>query len=443
MSWTDEEIDKLFQESANELSFKYDNAYFKEFEAAALPVNKKGKDFLWMGTALVFIGVLTTGYLFTNGTESVSNKTAIQLAASVGMKNSPAATAQPSSENQTKSVNETSTSPLVANSGWKRTTGESKQAPAKARALNMSPSGTPSTLAIDAHQSGNPSTSSLGGNASTPATSTFARISTGATEFPAAIQLLENEIVQPASEKNLTKASTQVEAVSELTANKATGIDNTIEQEIATINMPPLGQITPKASLYLEVNGGISQSLITPSENFSSSYGAGFGVETHFRQFSLNTGLNLNVSNHQDLELTRSWKIYSFGSTMGMDNFDYKNVYAIEMPISMGYNFGKHRLTLGVRPSFVVGAKIDHQSFEGENLTRSERIYGMAGGLQRFGVKPMIGYSFHFQQKWTIGVNLGVQLMQAVNEDFINGFNNPFPIDGQIYLRRTIRLRNY
>ena len=57
MSWTDEEIDKLFKESASEVSFKYDNAYFKEFEAASLPVSKKGKDFLWMGTALVFIGV--------------------------------------------------------------------------------------------------------------------------------------------------------------------------------------------------------------------------------------------------------------------------------------------------------------------------------------------------------------------------------------------------
>jgi hypothetical protein len=227
--------------------------------------------------------------------------------------------------------------------------------------------------------------------------------------------------------------------VAQLVPNKANGVDNTIEQEIGTITMPSLGQITPKTSFYLEATGGVSQSLITPSANFSNSYGGGFGLETHFGQFSLNTGLNFNVSNHQDLELTRSWKIYSFGSTSGMDSYDYKNVYAIEMPISLGYNFGKHRLTLGVRPSVVIGAKIDHQTFENENLTRSERLYGLAGGLQRFGIKPMIGYSFHIQQKWTIGLNVGVQLLQAVNEEYINGFNNPYPIDGQIYLRRTLR----
>ena len=65
MSWTDEEIDKLFNESANAQSFKYDDAYFSEIEAA-LPINKKGKDFLWMGTAMLFIVALTTGYFVTN-----------------------------------------------------------------------------------------------------------------------------------------------------------------------------------------------------------------------------------------------------------------------------------------------------------------------------------------------------------------------------------------
>jgi len=58
----------------------------------------------------------------------------------------------------------------------------------------------------------------------------------------------------------------------------------------------------------------------------------------------------------------------------------------------------------------------------------------------RFGVKPTLGYSYRINN-WTIGANVGVQLMQSVNEDLINGFNNQFPIDGQIYLRRTIRLR--
>ena len=80
MSWTDEEIDNLFKGAANAQSFEYNDAYFSEIEAA-LPVNKKGgKDFLWMGTALLFIAVLTTGYFVSNTGDASFDNGSDQLA---------------------------------------------------------------------------------------------------------------------------------------------------------------------------------------------------------------------------------------------------------------------------------------------------------------------------------------------------------------------------
>lgn len=431
MSWTDEEIDKLFKESASEVSFKYDNAYFKEFEAASLPVNKKGKDFLWMGTALVFIGVLTSAYLYTNGKESLSTETTTKLVAGIEEKGAVDANAQESADNNTNgSANASAEDNVTAASSQ-----DAVNTPAGSTIVGSSSTNRNGSQSVE-----NPVRSSIGGSG---AITQPTLISGGSSEIPASIQLLETMSTLQGAENDGAIASTEVEAVSELTPNKAVEIEHTVNPEMGALNGLPLMEFTPKTAFYLEATGGVSQSLVTPSENFSNSYGGGFGWETHFGKFSLNTGLNFNVSNHQDLELTRAWKIYSFGSTSGLDSYDYKNVYAIEMPISMGYNFGKHRLTLGVRPSVIIGAKIDHQTFENEILTRSERIYGLAGGLQRFGLKPTIGYSFHIQQKWTVGMNVGIQLLQAVNEEYINGFNNPYPIDGQIYLRRTLRLRNY
>ncbi len=434
MSWTDEEIDKLFKESASDLSFKYDNAYFKEFEAASLPVSKKGKDFLWMGTALVFIGVLTSAYLYTNGNESLSTEMTTKLVAEIEEKGTVNANTQESADNN---INGSANASAENNM-----TVDASQTAANTQASSSSAR---SNSALATNRNGsqrveNPVRSSNGGNG---AITQPTLISGGSSEIPASIQLMESKSAQQGTENDVANASTQFEAVSALTPNKATGIESTMKLEVGEFSSLPLIEFTPKTAFYVEATGGVSQSLVTPSENFSNSYGGGFGLETHFGQFSLNTGLNFNVSNHQDLELTRAWKIYSFGSTSGLDSYDYKNVYAIEMPISMGYNVGQHRLTLGVRPSVIIGAKIDHQTFEDEILTRSERLYGLAGGLQRFGLKPTVGYSFHIQQKWTIGVNVGIQLLQAVNEEYINGFNNPYPIDGQIYLRRTLRLRNY
>ena len=53
MSWTDKEMDKLFQKEAGKQSFEYKDAYWKEMEAM-LPVAKKG-DFLWFLTSVCWI----------------------------------------------------------------------------------------------------------------------------------------------------------------------------------------------------------------------------------------------------------------------------------------------------------------------------------------------------------------------------------------------------
>ena len=61
MSWTDEEIDKLANESAANSSIEYKNEYWTEFEAM-LPVTGK-KDFLWFFTAFLFVGLLGTSFV--------------------------------------------------------------------------------------------------------------------------------------------------------------------------------------------------------------------------------------------------------------------------------------------------------------------------------------------------------------------------------------------
>jgi hypothetical protein len=62
-------------------------------------------------------------------------------------------------------------------------------------------------------------------------------------------------------------------------------------------------------------------------------------------------------------------------------------------------------------------------------------------GLKRFGLKPMIGYSWSVMPGMELGVNVGIQVMPQINEDFINGINNKLPIDGQVYFRKTIDFR--
>ncbi len=76
-----------------------------------------------------------------------------------------------------------------------------------------------------------------------------------------------------------------------------------------------------------------------------------------------------------------------------------------------------------------------------ENEEKRTSVYGFMEGVNRFGVKPMIGYAYYFKGNWTLGANLGVELLPAINEEFINGTNNRAPLDGQLYIRKNFNIR--
>lgn len=438
MSWTDEEIDKLFQDGAKAQSFEYDNAYFTEMEAAALPVNKKGKDFLWMGTALLFIAVLTTGYFVNETNDNVLNGTNDQLA-KLELNNGNAVDSKSSMKDQQ------STNMQVLEQQDIESTNLTSEEGVDAATANANSTDYPNNGGTPSQkEGGSKSKKNTDAGENTTKAKTLAVTGSSGTKV---IEEQDPKIKQLINLRADTKINNQrqldvlrVPITAGLMINPPKELDQVVGSSLIPNALPALSDLRAKPVFYVELNAGVSQSLITPSEYVFTSYGGGFGVESYLGNFNLTTGLNFKLSEHNDLFFTRSAKFYGFGSTLETDTYDYRKVYTIELPISLGYNFGNHNLNIGVRPSILIGAKVKHQSFENEELTRSEELYGLAGGLTRYGLKPTFGYSYHMN-KWTIGANIGVQLMQSIDEDFIDGFNNRFPVDGQIYLRRTIRLR--
>lgn len=198
---------------------------------------------------------------------------------------------------------------------------------------------------------------------------------------------------------------------------------------------------------YVQAFGGLSQSLITPSEALSYSYGVGAGIEIQNRNFSMSAGLNGLVSNHNDLELNRSAKVYGFGSDIYQFKVDYQQLYTLEGNLELGYAFKRHKVKLGIRPSYTFSSRV-RVNESGENIlgdagkTATDRsIYGYMGGVRRFGVKPMVGYAFKLSPSLEMGLNIGVQLMPMIHEELIDGKNNKLPIDGQLYLKKTISFK--
>lgn len=401
MSWTDEEIDKLFQDSAEGMSFEYKDEYWQEMDAM-LPQRRRGLDAVWFITAILFLGIFGTAGVvgeFSQDDNSLAQHTG-NGTNTTATDNKSTASAQVFSENVRSLDLDGQAKLLNKNAFVFEFNPEDFVLPGFDYPHYQMPSyGEPYPINI----------------------------------FPVDPNVGMMPHVEQVANLSLSDNSDVDELpVRELDAPQA---------DLAKTYFDPIRKAPTKAGLYLELNGGLSQSLVSPSDRMSNSFGGGLGLQFHSGNWQFNVGTNFIVSNHSDIELNRKGKFYSFGSTDVNYHLDYTKIYTVETNFSVGYNLGKHTIVAGVRPSWIVGTQLTEMHIEdGVEVSRGT-LNGDIEGLEVFGLKPMIGYAYHFAPQWTVGMNLGVQLRQPLNEEYIDKQNNLFPIDGQLYLRRTISFR--
>lgn len=408
MSWTDEEIDKFAQEAAGGSSFEYKDEYWKEMEAILPPVSRK-KDFLWFFTALLFVGLITVSAFYNP---------VIEL--NVSTINSQANTKELYNQTEQSEESADDNNGLIINSSEGLEVEEVNAISPQQHNMRVASSENPKVN----------TTSSLASTrnelmASTPA-------------------LPVKSGVYGSDEKQETDGSTipEQDILGEVNQLPLLGLPaNDWIPKLEPKQFFVEQHLPMKATLYVGAFGGLSQSLITPSDKLSSSFGVGVGTQIQKGKWLLTAGVNGIWSNHQDLILNRRAKVYSFGSNEYSYDFDYKEIYSLEAEISLGYKFGRHTLNVGARPSYVVGTKVGISSSVNEKTEERGTYYGNMDGINRFGVKPFLGYAFDLSPSLKLGMNVGVQLMPMVQDGYLVGGNNNLPIDGQLYIRKSLRFK--
>lgn len=445
-------IDEMYQNSSNDLSFDYRSSYWEEFKSRLR--RKRRPDFLWFATAYSFVGIIGM-MLFMN--ESYVNEPNKLVAETNKVENSNVNGRNSNSNklNEAKNISNTSNdnTPSLVNDS-------------KLTALNP-----------EVNQNGNQRVHPVfGGVNSGGIVSVENPTNTEIDSVDPIIENSNNPIVVPSNPidpTNVLVVTPETNGVNDLrTAVSSQNVeDNQLaNEEVERTELPQLPVVQmPLTSLdnsplawslsylpkrpflvgYFQGLGGLSQSLITPSDENSYSYGLGLGMELHHRNFTYTLGANGIIENHSDLILNRTAKVYGFGSDVYKFKIDYQQMYTLEGYFGVGYSLGKHTINLGVRPSFVLSTKVRIEEIGSSttvfatdnNYNDSRSVYGFMDGIHRIGVKPTIGYSFNLTPTISLGGTVGVELMQSINEDFVNGMNNRLPFDGQIYFRKTFSFR--
>ncbi len=401
----DAELDQLFVENAENLTFKYKSEYW--YEMLALLPRRRRLDFLWFFTAVFFVGLFVSSiFIMDNSFVSLE----VQQA-------------------KLESDNGDSTSTVQSDREDSQINHNGKDATESNRVNGLqhhSDSSEYSNLIAQKNITDNNDVM-IGSDDSVANT-----VNDGVVRDNANKSSINNNSNNQTAE-NVVE-SLPIRPLSALSSNE--GMDNQLLALNYDYTLPGF------AWFYIEANGGLSQSLITPSERLSYNVGIGLGGQFQKGRLIVSGGVFVNASKHDDLVMSREAKVYGFGSDLYRYEISYDELYKIEASISIGYKLGRHQFNVGVRPSYLFNTKVGFviENGLGESNER-KAYYGYMDGLSSWGLKPMIGYSYDISSKWTIGLNAGMQLMPAVNEDFINGVNNKLPIDGQLYLRRYLRFK--
>ncbi len=450
MSWTDEEIDRIFQKEATKQPVEYKDAYWREFEAM-LPVSRK-RDFLWFLTSGIFIALLLI-------TPFLGVLNAGRSAEVMAMENSQRDTRQIAEQNE-EIINRINAAQIDSNNAPRN---EQKEE------LNDSP-----VIPVNSVVVNSISQDVVDNDVSEVNDGVRVGSVMGEREGDLSIEerAKQNPVVDSKEGKieNLTSIAYSESMNEASAANKLNGTESEVDYgtrvsesipiqgEVSTLDITALKQVDQnrlsselnsisydlslpvKTLFYVEGNAGLSQSLITPSDDFSYSFGAGVGAQFRKGRVLFTTGVNGIWAHHKDIHLNRQAKVYGFGSTVVQSHLNYSELYTLEANLNVGYQLGRHNINVGVRPSFVVGSKVKFTQSE-VSTNDNRTVYGFMDGINRWGLKPSLGYGYNLNHNLAFGFNVSTQLLNSVNEEFINGFNNILPIDGQIYIRKTIRLR--
>ncbi|MCR9171774.1 MAG: hypothetical protein NXI10_04730 [bacterium] len=442
---TDAEVDALYREEAEKLSFVYHPSYWEEM-AAMLRRRRRRPEFVWLGLSGVFATAIIAMFFIEQSSVKVPSPNLAwndnSLTNSVE-KNGTVASNQESNSDNTAVQNANEAQNSASNT-----------------ALNVNQNGNISADGQNAGNSIDPINGSTSNNDTLVVTNNIGTNSNNSQATPRLNRFTPNLVLNgPQLESTLSANEQRTVENNDITLNP---MDSKVVSPLSEDNgeladvfaeLPKLptykGGI--QKSLYVQGVTGISQALVQSANTPSTSFGIGGGIQLNKNRWVFNAGANVIVENHTDLAATSIVKEYGgAGSIEFRQTAEYNNLYKAELDFSFGYSLGRHQIRMGIRPSFVYNALADYKLYSydtrsGSVIETEDRVdntYGYLSSMNRFGLRPTLGYAYAFPGNWSLGLSLGTELVPTFKDEYLLETNNRvLPIDGQLYLRKTLNLK--
>jgi hypothetical protein len=390
MSWTDEELDKLFSDSVGDMTFEYKKEYFKDIEKH-LPISKK-RDVLWTGMSLLMGSIVI--YLMIQPTGAVWE----------GEMSSKQTLAEVSHTEYQESV--------------------------------ISSRKTENGVSFNKNETFSVSRVGLVNNDKPGVSKTPINVKSYSAETKSMQKVIDTHVTAKMDQVEFSEVREEQLNLNNLSLDLLE--ETAISQELINAS-PQIDRIdrTSGFDFFIQGIAGVGQGKMLPGEKMSKSTGLGLGIELNKRRLTASIALNGMVSHHDGMELSRISKVYGFGSKEYKSTIEYSKLFKAESELTVGYRMGRFTAFSGVNVNYLVTTESTLSSFENEQLNTTDvrRLYGYKTGLKNWGLKPMIGMNFEFKNRIQFGANLGMQVVETVEPEFLEGTSRPLPLEGRLYLR--------
>ena len=401
MNWTEDEIDDLFREAANQQSFEYRPEYWKDIEAQ-LPIKKSRKPFIWWFSANVFLTIFI----------SLLVVELVQLPFEDLSKNRINELRPLSSKKQLIKKS-------LATVGNHHNKLNSNRIKAIEKYINPSK-----------HLSAKVFESSLFHKQISSKSSNQKIENKGLLSNEKAVYL-ENEIIE-----TLLIGAQNSDFQQMILSTKPLELAGEKEQLLKSENHFNVGK---KVGYFIEMNGGMQEGWTRSSDlSINGSAGISAGIVLPINQFKVKIGVGLKAMEFDNLYIKEEARIYGFGSNLVEKKYEFGSMYSLIVPLDLSYSIGRHNLSLGVISSFNLMASFKKtEVVDGTNIVFSNGMTGV-NLFNKIALEPSLGYSYSVNENVQIGVRAGMNVLQPVQSQRFSGSIVKMPINGQIFFVRTL-----
>lgn len=209
------------------------------------------------------------------------------------------------------------------------------------------------------------------------------------------------------------------------------------EFEYRNYSLEPL----KKGHFFVELNAGMAESPMMYTEggsNFMKTTSIQAGYSFGMGKFGVSIGAGMTNYFMDNVLIKERTKVYGYSSNIVERKYDFNRITALSIPARLDYTFGRHHAGINAQLNVPLSCKIEKSLLVDGVVESSSEGYVSAFLFAPVWIQTGISYSYNLSPNWEIGTSLNVQLNEQVQSIRIKGDRNSFPVSGTVSLKHIL-----